>query len=270
MGGLPRMGVVFAGLLVGGALGPTACSRAPSDVPKGASPHDAARVVDAAPEASRSTGPRLPAALPEGAAAWTDPAVVAALAVDCRAQTVHDSDAAVDPIGARGQGALSCSLGFEQSCVYSPCFSKNEDCRGECSGTCRTCDETCVTTCDGCKAGCKDEACKRACAEKTGACRQACLTKRDHCATAECAEKERTCDAEEKRKWRAHKCSCRAIHPCLAACFAAKERCGARCATSNDSQCWEKCESSKCKDACAARFRGCDVDYCALEVIEPF
>lgn len=264
------MGVVFAGLLVGGVLGPTACSRAPSDVPKGANPQDAARVVDAAPDALYPSGPTFPAVLPKGVAAWTDPAAVDVLAIDCRAEPWTERGVANGPALLPTQHALSCSLGFDQSCVYSPCFSKNEDCRGECTGSCRTCDEGCITTCDGCKVGCKDEACKKACAEKTGACRQACLSKRDHCATAECAEKERTCDVEEKRKWRSHKCSCRAIHPCLAACFAAKERCSERCVTSKDDMCWEKCENPKCKDACAARFRGCDVDYCALEAIEPF
>lgn len=255
--------------LVAGAAAPTACSRAPAEVPRVDPPRDAGspladRPADASPDrvAPHATS-LLPAVLPKGVASWTEPAALAVLAVDCRAEPAPrgDSDTA-EP--------LSCSLPFDQSCSYDPCFSKSEDCRAGCGTTCPTCDHACVTTCGSCKDGCKDEACIKACAAKTGACHQACLSARDTCASAGCTERERVCNAVEKRNWRAHGCSCKAIQPCLQGCFASKARCEERCANSKDDSCWAKCDSPKCKDACRARFRGCDVDYCATSPFEPF
>ncbi|MFO0638992.1 MAG: hypothetical protein U0183_07255 [Polyangiaceae bacterium] len=257
-------------LTVAGVLALYACSRAPVEVPHVEPPRDAslapppaAPTADAGRADDAPGAPRLPAVLPKGVAAWTEPAALAVLAVDCRAEPAPRSEHDTT-------GPLSCALPFDQSCSYDPCFTKSEDCRAACGTTCQTCDQACVTTCGSCKATCKDEACTKECAAKTGACRQACLLTRDTCASAGCTEKERVCNAVEKRNWRAHGCSCKAISPCLQGCFDTKARCEERCANSKDDSCWSKCDSPKCKDACRARFRGCDVDYCATSPFEPF
>lgn len=259
-------------LLASGGLVAVACSRAPIEVPHVEPPRDASVAPDEARPAMTSDAsadrevpraPHIPAVLPKGVAAWTEPAAIALLATDCHAEpSPHGDGASADP--------LSCTLPFDQSCSYDPCFSKGEDCRAECGRSCQTCDQACVTDCGGCKSTCKDDACIKACAAKTGACRQACLLTRDTCSSAGCTEKEKACDALEKRKWRARGCSCKAIHPCIQSCFEAKTRCQDRCSKSKDDSCWEKCESPKCKEACSARFGGCDVDYCATSPFEPF
>jgi hypothetical protein len=191
--------------------------------------------------ASASVPAPAPAPAPSTFSAWTDPGGVDALASDCHAASDAAPSESPDP--------LACRLPFDQSCVYDPCFSRNQECRGECSRTCTSCDTACGGTCDTCKAGCKDDACRRDCAARAGACKQACLATLDHCSTGTCGQASvRACEKAEKAKWIAHKCSCRTAGACAEQCI-----------HSSDDKAREACFAG-----CRARFPGCDLGYCLM------
>ena len=194
------------------------------------------------PEPPRAKGPRF--------AAWTDSAAVAALTTSCHVlppERPREQSYDRDP--------LACSMPWEQSCSYDPCFEKVQRCRGECGKMCGTCDDACTSTCDDCNAHCKDDACRATCAQTTGACKQACLTTVDHCAYADCSKEAKACVVDEKRKWLAHGCSCKKIEPCTSKCLGGMTTCGANCPDDY---------FKTCTDKCSKKFGGCDVMYCIM------
>jgi hypothetical protein len=190
-----------------------------------------------------------PPDLPASFAAWTDPAGLAALVADCHHKEEHP------PRDDEDRSALSCTLPWQQACVYDPCFTRLQECRGACGKTCGACDERCATTCDDCKGRCKGEACLAACAKTTATCKQACLGAVDRCGTGQCAARMKPCYADEKRKWVSHGCSWEKVSGCANACIDRLNECqGPAC---DDVM-------PKCRDACSAKYPGCDVSYAIM------
>ncbi|WP_394835595.1 hypothetical protein LVJ94_01530 [Pendulispora rubella] len=157
---------------------------------------------------------------------------------------------------------LACSLPWEQSCVWNPCFTKQMACNSDCSKTCGSCEGTCANTCSSCKSSCAagaaGDACRRACASTTGSCRQACLARRDKCATAECIGAAEVCEKDEKVKWKKNGCwgICPKLQACWAPCF-------------DESKPHTAKESKACADACNRRFPKCDTVYCSNSFTGP-
>ena len=189
---------------------------------------------------------------------WTDDAGVAALALDC-----HDGD---DPDPSGGQSSLSCTVPFEQSCVYDPCFEKASDCHRACGKTCGVCDDACVSTCSQCAKPCADDACRRACAVTTGACKEECLKTHDRCASGTCGEAAIACETIEKSRWKKAHCACSKIFPCTSRCEHVQHACEIKCTNASPPECFDRCTTAwdACRDRCAKESPGCDITYCTF------
>jgi hypothetical protein len=172
--------------------------------------------------------PPPPAAQPESppVGAWTDPRVIAELVKDCKFDPDTLTEDQRKPWNKNSypgsRSALSCKLGFEQSCVYDPCFDKERsDCRPKCAKSCSDCGTQCADACATCKASCHDDACKTACATQCASCRQDCVRVRDRCSTGTCTNQYRQCRKKLKSDWLGNNCPevCRALMRCQKPCL---------------------------------------------------
>ncbi len=217
--------------------------RASAAVPPNPAPASATPPVPAAPVKEVTDGAPKPRA-------WTDPPIVAGFSRDCD----YVPEGLDQPQNPQDVSPLSCTLEFDQSCVYDPCFNKGEDCKPMCVQTCGSCQKGCAGSCKSCKQKCKDDACIRACATGCGTCRQACLVTRDHCATGTCAQVARECRSTLRADWLKNGCPriCKAYGPCLSRCVHKNEK-------ADDA-------FAMCQQRCAPRLPpSCDLGLCPGE-----
>jgi hypothetical protein len=180
--------------------------------------------------------------------AWTDPAAVAALAIDCKV--------GVKAVGAGdGPNPLDCGGEvFEQGCSPDLCSDSTTACRHDCRTACIPCDAACVSSCDACKAPCTDDACRTACATSCGACRQACLTTRDTCTSGVCGARDKTCqkDVVAKAKACGYSRQCAKLHACTDPIYD-------HCRGSKDPNCFDKAQA-----ACYKLIAPCPAEYAGI------
>lgn len=239
------LGLVVSVLGIGASCGGTQGS---GSVAVTAGPSATASTTGAQAAAPTATAAAKPKEL--AMAAWTDDAVIQALARDCR----WDPDGCIrlmeknapqsyDQIGFLPEGMkldpsdprelppeacqtylpLACAAVPEQSCAGDECAQSHYDCVPACDKTCSDCAGKCVTSCESCKSGCSDDACRLACARSCAGCRQACVQALDHCATAECNEQAKRCFEKRDALWA--KTACPKVCPRVEACI---EKCPKR------------------------------------------
>lgn len=173
--------------------------------------------------------PRPPARHPSS---WTDAVVIDELEKNCAFDpdrlTPEQSAVWFDP---NETNALSCQVGFDQSCVYDPCFTDTEDrCKPRCAKQCRSCGAACATACETCKRACKpeDKDCRRRCATTCATCRQACVRTLDRCSTGTCTNEYKACRSKLKADWQNNRCVevCRVYADCQRPCLRKHEKKG--------------------------------------------
>ncbi|HET9933680.1 MAG TPA: hypothetical protein VFQ35_23405 [Polyangiaceae bacterium] len=206
--------------------------------------------VPALPSAGASAAPPPAPAQAGEPSAWTDPAVVAALALDCNFKPAAPAPDEPEP------SPLSCASGlYEQSCIYDPCYSTNQgECAPRCQKACDACSEQCSAGCGRCKARCTDDACRHECATACASCKQECLATKDRCATGTCGAEYKACIEQLTKRWVASGCekTCKAYRDCTDKCQA-----GPACTSSEDEK-----ACSTCTDRCAGQVkRGCPKEF---------
>lgn len=177
-------------------------------VPAADSPDGGAALADGAEGGSGDATARPASAAIDfdQASAWTDEAVVRALAIRCSLTVPDDRDKGEEA------SALSCASGlYAQSCAADPCYDDDQTtCQPECEAGCRSCSSACAASCDGCAIACKDEPCRAACAQRAAACAQECLASKDRCSSGQCAARYKACSARLKDEWRSRGCAAHA------------------------------------------------------------
>jgi hypothetical protein len=184
--------------------------------------HEAAPLVDAsiAPLASDDAGAHA-----STASAWTDAPLVDKLRDDCAFDPNKLSvDQKEDLFGnAYAATELTClGSGFDQSCVYDPCFENAErTCKQGCMKDCGTCDDACVSSCFACKATCGDDECRNACAPTCASCKQSCVIEQDRCRSGKCGQAYADCRKKLSSDWKTQHCEavCAQFTPCKNACY---------------------------------------------------
>ncbi|MGH7283285.1 MAG: hypothetical protein ACRELY_17300, partial [Polyangiaceae bacterium] len=173
---------------------------------KGTPPQGSATADSATSSATTSvaiTDSEWDAATPIGA--WTDPPIIAKLETDCAFDPAKLSEAQQKEMFGTGWGfrSLECGGdGFDQSCVYDPCFEGDgRTCKIECTKTCGTCADACTGTCMACKANCQDDVCRKACAPDCAKCKQDCLTSEDKCQSGKCTTVYEACRDKLVKDW---------------------------------------------------------------------
>lgn len=212
----------------------------------------------AGPPAAATPPPGKPAArsaavIEERPKSWTDPQVVRELEKSCAfdPDKIKDADEKarwLGPIEMGESSPLSCQAAFDQSCVYDPCWTQQEDkCKPACTKACLSCGAACVAPCEACKQACTDGACKTRCAQQCAACHETCVRQNDRCSTGTCTEEYKRCGVDLKKSWKKNNCKqvCRTYTTCA-------ERCG------GDDYPDEKCQK-RCKPKAD---RGCDLALC--------
>jgi hypothetical protein len=253
-----RRGTAFV-LLATLAAGCQARAPQPVITPASSSPLGAARVatatdaagvsLDAATsDASDGSSPDASAAyalLRDPASSWSDPRMVALLAVDCDARHPsppvrpegEETEDGVDPFEG-WQDPLSCEGEHEQSCTFDPCFEGDSDpCKAECSRGCDQCQARCRGSCGECRQSCQDDQCRQRCASRCAGCLDECSATRDRCATGVCARRYAACVARSVSEWR---------RTCRSACA----RCQRVCPEDAPAECITRCltRNSRCTE----------------------
>jgi hypothetical protein len=187
---------------------------------------------------------------------WSDPRVLAEIEKSC----------AFDPDELKGEerkkwtgtlypgshNIMSCYTGFDQSCVYDPCWDvETRECQPRCNDGCRSCGKECRAACESCKSGCKDDACRKGCARTCADCHERCVRTRDRCATGTCAEGYRACRLKLKSDWRRNGCKelCQKYLACQKPCIKKHEAKG-----DSYEACTKPCEPKN--------LRGCQMTFC--------
>lgn len=189
----------------------------------------------------------------EGGAApssWSDPRVIAELIKSCAFDPDKlEGEAVIKWLGDLADdetSPLSCSAVMEQSCVFDPCFStQEEECKPRCTKKCHGCGKRCVTACEACKRNCQDDACRMDCAKQCATCREECVRQRDRCATGTCTQEYKHCRKKLRAEWTSKGCPkiCKDRQECLD-----------RCQKKDGKDCTSKCDPSDEK--------GCDLLMC--------
>ncbi|MEO7111311.1 MAG: hypothetical protein ABI183_12805 [Polyangiaceae bacterium] len=157
--------------------------------------------------------------------AWTDAPIVDRLRENCAFDPRKLSDAQKEELFGNRFGAteLTClGSGFDQSCVYDPCFETDErTCKAGCLNDCTSCDDTCVSSCFACKANCGDDACRNACAPTCASCKQTCVANQDGCRSGKCGQAYADCRKKLGSDWKTQNCEavCAQYTPCKNACY---------------------------------------------------
>ncbi len=181
-------------------------------------------LVDASSRDAEADAGPLSALLLDPARSWSDPRMVALLAVDCDARHPsppvrpegEEPEDGVDPFEG-WQDPLSCAGEHEQSCTFDPCFEGDSDpCKTECTRGCDQCQSRCRGSCGECRQGCQDDACRQRCATRCGGCLDECSATRDRCATGVCARRYAACVARSVAEWR---------RTCRSACASCQRQC---------------------------------------------
>jgi hypothetical protein len=165
------------------------------------------------------------AAGPSTASAWTDPPLVDKLRDDCGFDPRKLNDAQKEELFGNRYGAteLTClGNGFDQSCVYDPCFeTAGRTCTEGCLKDCGTCDDKCVSSCFACKANCGDDECRNACAPTCAECKQSCITSQDRCRSGKCGQAYMDCRRKLSSDWKSQNCTaiCAQFTPCKNVCY---------------------------------------------------
>ena len=191
--------------------------------------------------------------------AWTDAPIVDRLRENCGFDPRKLSDAQKEELFGNLYGAteLTCiGTGFDQSCVYDPCFETDErTCKTGCLKDCTTCDDACVSSCFACKANCGDDECRNACAPTCAECKQSCVASQDRCRSGKCGQAYADCRKKLSSDWKTQHCEAVCAHysPCRTGCFEQQDR------SKNDNY-----DLSGCLSKCApATPTTCDLGLCS-------
>jgi hypothetical protein len=195
---------------------------------------------------------------------WTDARVIAELEKSCAFDPDKlSSDERAAWFKPGHSSAMSCQGELDQSCVYDPCYIKEErSCKPRCVSQCKSCGAACATTCETCKQTCKGQgkspsdeaACRLGCATSCGACHQTCVRSRDRCSTGTCSSEYRACRSKLKAEWQGNGCPevCRVYLSCQRPCLRKHEKKGDG---------WEAC-TKPCYPPKDQR-NGCDLLLCS-------